>query len=102
MQGWIRSQLGEECVPPRRGHRALDFHAHDGVAATSLRILLDRLQQIARVRLVDVQLGAAGDTKEVRFEDVPAAVHDVEPITDDLLDEHHGRAAARWNEARQR
>ena len=60
------------------------------------------MQQIARVRLVDVQLGTAGDAKKVRFEDVPAAIHDVELITDDVLDEHHGRAAARWNEARQR
>ena len=65
-------------------------------------VLLDRLEQIPRLGLVDVELAGARGTKDVRLDHGATGIERVHLVAHDLLDRHEGARIGNAHESRQR
>ena len=64
----------------------LEFHQAVREVATSIELLLDRLKQVARAGLLELEIAGAGDAEESDLLDPTSRIERAEIGGDDLLD----------------
>ena len=98
--GVLHLQLVDEQVEHPRGDRLLDLQPHRRAEAAPHELLLQRLEQVLRVVLLDLQVLVAGDPEHVVVEHLHAGEQLLQVRGDDVL---QGDVAlrARLQEARQ-
>ncbi len=82
----LEAELPEEPLAQRRRHGALHLHPDDRVQRAPTDRLLDRLEQIARVLVGEVQLRRPGQPEEPGALDLSLGIHQVEIRPDHVLE----------------
>ena len=76
-----------------RVHRLLDLEPHRRAEAAPLQLLLERLEEVLRVVLLDLEVLVAGDPEGVGGQHVHAGEELLEVLADDVLDRHEALVA---------
>ncbi len=93
----LRQHRAEHVGRPR-----LQLQPHDRVDRALIELFLDRLEQVARAGLLELEIARAGDAEESDLLDPAARVERREVGRDDLLDGHQVPAVRQLDEPGQR